>query len=196
MERLAPDSAMRRIRTAFWTEHDRALGQGRLMNLEHVIRGRFRELDDFRRHLGVIPGEVPDCNEFCEYFNDECIQHAFPRKLILYRRAYYSLPIPTYEHMFEEAISTSLERLRAILDLPCVDQNGKVHTATAKLILDTSKFLFERVFGAPKETMVHVQLPGMPGFKSNAVPEAKQLQMTPEQLDQEIAKLEAKVRGR
>lgn len=196
IERLAPDNEMRRLRTAFWTEHDRAVGKDRIMDLEHVIRGRFRELDDFKRHLGVIGGEVPDCDDECQFFDGKCITHDFQRKQILYRRAYYSLPIPTYEHVCEEFIAHSLQRVRAILDLPFTDpMTGKVNTQQAKVVLEATKFMFERVFGMPKETMVQLQIPGMPGFKSQ-VSEQKQISMSPEEIDAQIKELEAKTRGR
>jgi hypothetical protein len=123
LEKLTPKKEFTltdsRLRTAFWIEYGRSQEVMKNMRMDNVYGG-----------ICTAP-----------YFYQTVL-------LDKVRLAYILQPPTNYNIAMEEALHLGVDRLREILDLPIIDENGKPNPKVADVILKTVQMLDMRVKGA------------------------------------------------
>lgn len=150
------DPVLNQLRIAFWKEYDAAQGQMRNMLWTNIAQM-------MQRPSAMI----------AVYFHN-------PQTL-----SYILCPPTNYNVFLEEAHAFSLDKIRRILDLPLVDEDGKVNVKLGELQLKAAAFIDLRVQGGFLQKSVHAEL----GMGTDQVKKlAKDL--SSDELDKKIKELE------
>lgn len=100
------------------------------------------------------------------------------------RLAYMIRPPVDYELDLEDLLQLGLQELRAIMERPLVDENGRFDHKLAKIKLDTFKDIADRRRGQATQKIE---------TKSLSVSVTKEIPTTPEEIDRELQKLESEL---
>jgi hypothetical protein len=124
-----PDSTLQKIRIAFWKEYEAAQSEFRKMTINGI-----------GRYLGY--GSIPLAKS---------LKKTESLAVIL-------CPVTSYENFLEEALMTGAKRLREMLELPFITEEGKVDKATLDIVLKAVAFLDLRKNGGIVQRQVSVNM--------------------------------------
>jgi hypothetical protein len=163
-QKLGPSAIDNRLRLAFWVEVDNALNAGASFVEQRV-------------YAGIVTKEV---------WNKKYLTN--PKKM-----AWLLTPVGNYESSMMEALETGVSQLRKILSAPIFDEQGKLDTKAAKIVVDVFKLLDERVRGTvvQKHKIIHEHRGNVPENTAPVIDIDEKLRM----LEQQIAQNDAKNGG-
>jgi len=118
-EECTPTPTDNRLRLAFWMEYDRAQTTVKDMVMTNVVSGV--------------------CTR--DYFYGNYLKH--PEKI-----SWLLCPIVSYEVKMREALDFGIDRLRDILELPYIDEKGRINTKILDLQAKIISMLDQRVKGS------------------------------------------------
>ena len=159
---VKPTPLLQQIRSAFWLEYDAAQSTHTKMTLKGVIL-----------HMGSSSPSL-------------LVKDALTNTKKL---AFILHPPLHYDTLIAESLSHGLRRIQEILDLPLVDQDGKIDHKSAELILKATAFLDIRKNGMPTQRTEMKQLTVNVTKKDLAALNGHK----PHELDQKIRQLEAEL---
>lgn len=152
------DAKLNRIRLAFWAEYEEAQSELRMFNLYGITK-----------RVGMAQSYIK------ELLSDVKVL------------PYVLLPPVTYDLFLEEALSHGLSRLREILDIQIVDEDGKLDHKSAEILLKATAFIDMRKNGGIVQRTMNVH-----AFSGSAGEKRFANQLSSGELDKKIKELEGK----